>query len=201
MAAEYDLRAKPNPDGDGEEQLLYPRLVVKGTIDSEHLIKDIHGASSLTPGDLVAALQSLSDHIASYLSDGYSVELPGIGFFTATITGRPVKSKKEIRAASIRFNGVNFQPSASFKRKIKGELRRAPRGFRKSSALSEEDLKERVKNYLSNHAFLSRTEYSRISGRLRTLALRDLNGWVKEGYLKTEGIRTHKVYLMNEEDS
>ena len=46
MAAEYDFQRKPNPKGDGELQPMYPRIVNKGTIDTERLnvswVKKIH---------------------------------------------------------------------------------------------------------------------------------------------------------------
>lgn len=38
MAAQYDFQRRPNPKGDGELQPLYPRIVYKGTIDTERLL-------------------------------------------------------------------------------------------------------------------------------------------------------------------
>mgnify|MGYP006891448766 FL=1 len=53
MAAQYDFQRRPNPKGDGELQPLYPRIVNKGTIDTERLVSDISRMSSFSPGDMV----------------------------------------------------------------------------------------------------------------------------------------------------
>ena len=50
MAADYDFRRKPNENGDGEIQPLYPRIVSKGTIDSKQLFREIAEASSFYGG-------------------------------------------------------------------------------------------------------------------------------------------------------
>ena len=52
MAAQYDFQRRPNPKGDGELQPLYPRIVNKGTIDTERLVSDISRMSSFSPGDI-----------------------------------------------------------------------------------------------------------------------------------------------------
>jgi len=197
MAAYYDFRENPNPNPENnEQQLLHPRLVLKETISSDDMAKEIAYSSSLTEGDLKAAISALSERMAFYLREGHPVELEGIGKFSATIKSRSVADRKEIRAASISFSGVNFRPSKPFLGDIKsGELLRATAGFNKSGNATPEECIAMLKEYLKEKPFISRSEYTTLTGRLRNLALNDLKKWVKKGYLKTHGRRSTIVYM------
>lgn len=101
MAAQYDFQRRPNPKGDGELQPLYPRIVNKGTIDTERLVSDISRMSSFSPGDINGLLAAIEDRVSYYLSEGHHVQLGGMGYFSAGLKGRPVIDPKEIHAQTI----------------------------------------------------------------------------------------------------
>ncbi len=195
MAAEYDFMKKPSSKEEAEKQPLYPRIVSKGTISSKKLINEIAEASSFTEGDLEGVLCALSNKIAYYLAEGYHVELGDMGFFSARLKARPVMDKKEIRSHSICFDNVNFRASKNFRNKSCGNLERAKYGFRHSNNLPEESRKSRLEAYLNTHPFITRMEYSQISGLLKGKALKELNMLISEGYLKSLGKGSHKVYV------
>lgn len=81
MAAQYDFQRRPNPKGDGEPQPLYPRIVNKGTIDTEHLVRDISRMSSFSPGDINGLLAAIEERVSYYLSEGHHVQLGNMGYF------------------------------------------------------------------------------------------------------------------------
>ncbi|WP_321333312.1 HU family DNA-binding protein [uncultured Bacteroides sp.] len=195
MAAEYDFIKKPSTKEEAENQPLYPRIVSKGTISSKKIVSEIAEASSFTSGDLEGVLCSLSNKIAHYLADGYHVELGDMGFFSASLKARPVMDKKEIRSNSIYFDNVNFRASSQFRKKSFGYLERAKYGFRHSINLPEETRRTRLDRYFGTHPFITRIEYSRISGLLKGKALKELNALITEGYLDTLGRGSHKVYV------
>ncbi len=198
MAAYYDFLENPNPKGDGEQQPLHPRIVVKETIKTDRIVEDIAFSASITQGDMAAALSALEERLSHYLSNGYNVELGNIGYFSATLKARPVMEKSEIRSMSVSFDSINFRPTAKFRKSLKGELRRAPYGFRKSKNQPVEERKELVINHLEKYPFITRKEYSLLTGRLKTLALKDLNEWVEERFLKAYGNGNRKVYMKGE---
>lgn len=101
MAAQYDFQRRPNPKGDGELQPLYPRIVNKGTIDTERLVSDISRMSSFSPGDIHGLLAAIEDRVSYYLSEGHHVQLGDMGYFSAGLQGRPVMDPKEIHAQTI----------------------------------------------------------------------------------------------------
>lgn len=195
MSADYDFRRKPNEKGDDELQPLYPRIVSKGTIDSERLFRDISQASTFTVGDLAGILLSIQEKIAYYISEGYHVKLGDIGYFSGSLKARPVMDKKEIRSASISFDNVNFRATSDFKRRCAGTVTRATYGFRESENLPEEVRMVRLENYLAKNYFISRKEYTQITGLLKGKALLELNSLVKKGILRKRGEGSHVTYL------
>ena len=114
MAAQYDFQRRPNPKGDGELQPLYPRIVNKGTIDTERLVSDISRMSSFSPGDINGLLAAIEDRVSYYLSEGHHVQLGGMGYFSAGLKGRPVIDPKEIHAQTIFFRQSTFPHIARF---------------------------------------------------------------------------------------
>ncbi|WP_321331760.1 HU family DNA-binding protein [uncultured Bacteroides sp.] len=188
MAAMYDFRENPNPSGDGKKQPLHPRIVSSGTIRTRRLLEEISEASTFTVGDLEGVLSALTEKISNYLVDGYHVELGNIGYFSAKLKARPVMDKKEIRSNSIYFDNVNFRASAWFKKHTRGFVERVSKyGFRSSSALSEAERKKRLEQYLDKNAFITRTAYTNITGRLKNKALNDLNLFVNQGVIERIG--------------
>lgn len=199
MSAEYDFRKHP-PVKEEKEQLLYPQVVSKGTITTDQLVREIATESSFSPGDVLGVITALERRLATHLQDGYHVQLGDIGYFSCGLKARPVTDKREIRAASICFDHVNFRASATFRRRCRGVVKRVStgEGFRESVALPLEERKACVLTYLQTHPFLTRTAYSALTGLLQKRALVDLNLFVREGLIASQGSASHKVYVLPE---
>lgn len=197
MAAEYDFQRKPNPKGDGELQPLYPRIVNKGTITTKRLVSDISQATSFTPGDIEGLLTALEDRISYYLSEGHHVQLGNMGHFSAGLAARPVMDKKEIHAQTVFFGKVHFRVSPGFRKQCAGfvERVRAGYGFRHSADISGAERYRRLCVFLETNPFITRKDYSGITGLLKNKALNDLNLLVEKGVLTTLGQGSHKVYV------
>lgn len=173
MAAEYDFQRKPNPKGDGELQPMYPRIVNKGTITGKRLVSDISQATSFTPGDVEGVLAALESRISYYLSEGHHVQLGNMGHFSAGLTARPVMDKKEIHAQTIFFGKVHFRVSPGFRKQCAGfvERVRAGYGFRHSEDISGAERYRRLCAFLDANPFITRKDYSGITGLLKNKAL------------------------------
>ena len=197
MAAQYDFRPMPGTNDDGKTPLLYPRIVNKGTITTDRLANDISTMSSFSPGDIKGLLTAFEERISYYLSEGHHVQLGEFGYFSAGLTARPVADKKEIHSQSIFFGKVNFRVSPAFRKRCAGFLERVRPGygFRQSTELSSAERYRRLLDFLSTHPFITRIDYSNITGLLKNKALKDLNLLVEKGYLATMGRGSHKVYL------
>lgn len=189
MCAFYDYREKPNPKGDGEKQPIYPRIVSSGTITTKKLIQSITTKTTFTVSDLYGAITAITEEMAYYLSEGYHVQLGDIGYFSAKLKARPVMNRKETHAGAIRFDNVNFRASARFRKRIGGRLTRAPEmfTFRISNKLSREECLKRLTAHLDENGYITRKEYSEITGRLKNKALEDLRSFVEEGLIQRKG--------------
>lgn len=195
MAATYDLRENPNPKKDGKKQPLYPRIVSKGTILSRELLEEISAGSTFNVGELEGALSALAERISFHLKNGYNVELGKLGYFSAKLKARPVMEKDEIRSASIEFDNVNFRASAWFKKHTRGTLERSNRGFQTSAKLSEEERKDMLEKYLDENTYITRTDYTRLTGLLKNNAMKDLKEFVNQGVLVSSGHRNQMIFL------
>ena len=195
MYAKYDFRKKPSSKEDEDEQPLYPRIVSNGTIDFQQIVKEIAQASSFTPADIEGVQLAIENKISEYLVSGHHVQLGNLGYFSAKLKARPVMDKKEIRSVSISFDNVNFRATPWFRRRSSGTVTRAKFGFQESSNLPEETRRSRLEAFLAKNHFITRREYSQITGLLKGKAQRELNLLVENGVLNTRGYGNRVVYL------
>ena len=131
MCARYRLVRNPDPTGEHKKQALHPRVVPYGTVRINDLMYQVESRSGLSAGDVKGVLQTLADVMADKLEEGYIVELEGIGFFSISLSSRPVMDKSEIRSESIHFRNVNFRCGKYLKK-----LKRWSRTFRNQIRLS-----------------------------------------------------------------
>lgn len=195
MYAKYDFRKKPSSKEDEDKQPLYPRIVSNGTIDFQQIVKEIAQASSFTPADIEGVQLAIENKISEYLVSGHHVQLGNLGYFSAKLKARPVMDAKEIHAQSIYFDNVNFRPSSSFRKKVRGFVEKAKSGFAHSAEVPVEERRRRLEKFLDERPMIRRKEYTQLTGLLKNKALNELNGWVKEGVLDTIGSGSHKIYV------
>ena len=174
---------------------LYPRIVSNGTIDFQQIVKEIAQASSFTPADIEGVQLAIENKISEYLVSGHHVQLGNLGYFSAKLKARPVMDAKEIHAQSIYFDNVNFRPSSSFRKKVRGFVEKAKSGFAHSAEVPVEERRRRLERFLDERPMIRRKEYTQLTGLLKNKALNELNGWVKEGVLDTIGSGSHKIYV------
>ena len=122
-------------------------------------------------------------------------QLGNLGYFSAKLKARPVMDAKEIHAQSIYFDNVNFRPSSSFRKKVRGFVEKAKSGFAHSAEVPVEERRRRLEKFLDERPMIRRKEYTQLTGLLKNKALNELNGWVKEGVLDTIGSGSHKIYV------
>ena len=187
MSAIYDFRENPQAPHQKGERALHPRIVSQGTITTNTIIEEISHATTFSAADLKGVLAALEGVLTHHLSNGYHVELGNIGYFSAKLKSRPITDKNGIRSSSIHFDNVNFRASAWLRKHLKGQLVRAPYGI-SSSKVSDKDTRIKQLNaYLNEHNFITRSEYSQLTGLLRNKALDELKELVSGGILIKQG--------------
>ncbi|MCC8188115.1 MAG: HU family DNA-binding protein [Bacteroides sp.] len=199
MSAIYDFKENPGQDPDQENPLLYPYLISSGTVPCQKIMEEICRASTFTVPDLQGALHALSEAVIHYLNDGYRVELSHFGYFSPTVGAtRPVRDPKKVRSKDIYFNGVNFRPSAAFRKSLNGKLKRARPGqrHRSSSDRSDEECLRLLLDHLKKYPFITRLDYSALTGKLKNTAMKQLKRFIADGHIVSDGTGNRLIYRL-----
>lgn len=200
MKAQYDFLTVPSTKK-GSRAVIYPKLVSGGTVSFMELAEQIDRASGFQKGTVIGVVEEIERWAQHYLQHGRRVRIGNLGTLSVGLKAlRPVEDEAAIHAQSVRFGKVRFTVSRKFR--CHGTLERAgaSRKFRESSRrLTEEARYGLLMDYLTSHAFITRTRYTELTGLLRTLALKELNRWLEEGKIGSEGRGSHKVYVRKPE--
>ncbi|MCC8187703.1 MAG: HU family DNA-binding protein [Bacteroides sp.] len=199
MSAIYDFKPVPGQDPDQENPLLHPYLISAGTVPYRKILEEICRASTLTVADLEGALTALSEYVLRYLNYGYRVELGHFGYFSAGIKAdRLIRDRREVHSISVRFDSIHFRASSSFRKQLNGKLRLARSGNHRvrSSKLSDAECRGLLLAYLEDHPFITRTEYSALTGKLKNTAIRQLRRFIAEGVILCRGSHNHLRYML-----
>ena len=106
-----------------------------------------------------------------------------------------VSRESAVCSLTIYFDNVNFRPSSSFRKKVRGFVEKAKSGFAHSAEIPVEERRRRLERFLDERPMIRRKEYTQLTGLLKNKALNELNGWVKEGVLDTIGSGSHIIYV------
>ena len=203
MIAQYDLKPGLSPQGKEGEQILYPKLVAYGTKNMKDILEHASKHTGLNAATVLGVVTFLEDALAEYLANGYNVKIGNIGTFTASLKSRKASSKEEIRAKSIHFDNVRFKAAKELKKKIGQQMKlervEICRAFKTSS--KEYTAEERyllLTDHLNKNGYITRSEYSELTGLLKTKAAGELRSWYQEGKIDKNGRAPHIVYKLKE---
>lgn len=194
MSVKYDLYETPSLGEEQEEKHYHARVVPYDTKDTDWLARQIHDACSLTQADVKAALVALSQAVAAELESGNRVYLEGLGYFRMTLSCPPVTAPGQLRAASVHFKSVSFQPSKELKKRLASTVFVREENKRHSVRLTGKEIDERLSAYFESHASISRREFEQLCGFAKTMANGKLNELIGQGKIRKAGIPRFPVY-------
>ena len=142
-------------------------------------------------------LQAVTDELCSWLSEGWTVEVGELGYFSVSLKcDRQVTDKKEIRSPSVHFQNVNLRLGSKFRNRFSTmELERKASPYVSRSLMGEEERKEKLLQHLNKHGCITRADYESITGLVRHRAVSDLNRYLAEGMIRKYGSGKTVVYL------
>ena len=125
------------PNTSGKEQQSCARLISKGTMRMEDVCEYLSDSSTLTSADVKGAIEALITYIGRNLSNGYCVELEGLGHFSPALKTLQKTDEKGRTVFFARADGVNFRCSKRLKTLVNKErpikVKREKTGKRKCS--------------------------------------------------------------------
>ena len=97
-----------------KKRLFYPRVVLKGNVDTRVIAAEIAGYSSLTSGDVKNTIDNLVTVMAKHLQASESVTLDGLGTFRPVLLSRkPGFETADAVRPSVSVLTVRFSPAVT----------------------------------------------------------------------------------------
>ncbi|RGN31388.1 HU family DNA-binding protein [Bacteroides oleiciplenus] len=195
MAIVYDWYENPNAEGDPEERGLHPRPLLNGKVSMKQLYARVHARSSLTVGDVMNAIDCLTQICSEELREGREVHIEGLGYFSPTLEAtQKVTRSTPNKHLKLRLKSISFRPDVNLKSALTGITTTRSKYTRHSQRLSEVEIDMRLKEYFAEHDILIRYDFQNLCGMARTTANGHLKRLLEEGKLMNVGRRTQPIY-------
>lgn len=195
MALKYDFYTNPVPPGSEREPRLHARVVTTETIGTDKIAEEIQYMSSLTTGDVIAALDLVVKQLAHHLSYGERVHIEGLGYFQLTLSCPAVKSPKEIRAESVKVKTIAFRPDESFKECFINVTPERVRVKNHSQAITEKEIDNRLTAYFRKKEHITTAKFRSLCGLTQPTAERRIRQRIKDGKLRRIGHARSSLYV------
>ena len=194
MAANYDFFLTPQPDG-SDKVRYHARVVVKRTVSNKEVAEEISRRCTINKAEALAVFDEMADILREYLKEGCAVHLDGIGSFRIRAKSPAVRSKKEVRAESIKFDGIVFTPEKKLLRRLGGTKFTKVEYSQTSGEISEIEIDGRLMEYFKDHTYITTKEMQMLCGLSNHTALRRLKERVKAGTMTHPGHRCAPFYF------
>ncbi len=195
------------------ESIVKPRFVQTRQVSTSEFINELAHRSSLTRGELVGVLQNLADTLPSFLSQGHSVRLDGIGLFTPTLTmrgGKPVTETTDEGSAvthnaqNVVLDTIRFTPDRELVSQTRMDCNPTHDQFQANRKAMEtpytrEERLQRALKHLAQQPMLTVSDYMELTGLRHTMAARELREWAEgeKPALRKVGRGSHRYYILN----
>lgn len=200
MSIKYEIQSIKNSQDTGVERY-FARIFDGAPMTARQLKESIQSSCSLTKGDVEAALSALREYMVSELSQGNRFYIPSIGYFSLSVDLDLPEgvSAAKARANHIGVRNIKFRPDASLLKEVKAGVGFERANFStKSKKYTEEQMLEKIKEYLSTNSYINRRAMESLLGLRQNAALHWLRHFTEIGVLKKGGASNSPVYSLNE---
>ena len=204
MAIKFDFFRSPSMIGEKNEKF-HARVVGGKTIDLESIIPIIQQRCTLSKGDITAVVDELGVELVKQLCDGNHLYLPGIGYFSLSLNAPKDANPTETHSQHIQIKKVEFRADQQLKDALKKDAKFTRCEVKHHSPmLSDEEVEHLLRETFRETPYLSRPDFSALTGLTRMTAQRQLDRLVEAGKLLKKGSLHFPTYqptskFMNEE--
>lgn len=194
MAIEFEFYKTPTSSSEKADNY-HVRAVTRKTVSTDEIIEEIHSSTTLTPGDIKAALTALSDILAKRLGSSERVYLDGIGYFQPVLAANKEIEPSKTRAQSIWFKTIRFRADQKLKNKLK-YIGTERAGFKRHSAqLTDKQIDTILTRFFTNHTMITRRKLQELCGLTQITAARLMKKLIEEGKIKNIGMTRQPIYV------
>ena len=206
--ANYILKEMPDMRNTGK-RTVYPKMETYSQKTLDDLVKYIR--QSGTPydsGTIKGVVSVLADAAVTWLSNGHTVKIDGLGTFSLSLNfddkkGNEIKDNRDkMGYRHVEVKSLNFRPDEEIMRKLRDEteLTRVEGGIVQltKERYTKEERLARTLQYIEQHGFITLTEYANMNGLSRTVASRELKVFTNDPQcpIKAKGVAPHKAWVI-----
>lgn len=195
MSIKYSLYPVPTPRGKESEHRQYwsARVKSSGTKNLKDICKIISSCTTFNPGEVKGVMDALNQWITIWVSEGYSVNLEGIGILSVALKSENVKDEDNYGLVT-QIDGFNFIPATELKNAAKKfELKQIKRA--QKDRYDTDERKERIWNYVLENNSISSSQCIFLNDCSKRMALGDLKEMTEAGKLLQVGGGRTVMYI------
>lgn len=192
---EYELYQTPIPDGSNKRRY-HARVVSYSNISTEQLAEEIKEKSGLSAGVVKDVLISFAEKLADYLGEGKKVHLERVGYFQVNLRCKEqIRDPRGARAENIEFKSVSFRADNTLKEKLRKQKIKRTANKSHSRKRTDASIDKLLAKYFEVNPTITRQDFQRLSGQLRSTACRTIRKLAEAGKLKNIGANNSPVYM------
>lgn len=195
MPVKYDFFLTPQPKEKQQKVRYHARTVVDMTLSNKEIATEIAKRCTINKAEAMAVMDEMSEIFRQKLSEGHAIKLEGIGTFHISAKSPAVRSKKEVRAESIKCGGVVYRAEKKLLRHLSYTKFQKVVYSKTSLDVSEIELEGILTEYFKDHTYITTKELQLISGLSNHTALRRLKERVKAGKMTHPGHLRSSFYF------
>ena len=203
--AKYIKKEMPDLNGKGKTGVYY-RMATFRNIGSKEFLEKCGKHGGMQQSVIMGALAVVSEELARFLADGYSVTVDGLGTFSTKLG---VKETKEVddfekngqkrNAQSLEVSGIVYRADKKLVRQTNQNCtleRAGERRLARSKYTSDERL-GMARDYLAKNGFMHVYDYVKFTGLSYTTASRELRTLAEDpaSGIVARGKKSAKLYL------
>lgn len=183
------------PVTEGKKSKPYARVISRGTRKMDRICYELSDSCSITSSDIKGVLEALSQYIGRELSEGYTVELEGLGYFSPSLKSKQGFNDKGETVYCASVHGVNFRCSNELKEMVKANR---PQKVKRDNIPTEdqESRKKKMLAYLKQYPSINISDYRRLNQCTYYIAQKDIQQFCDENIIVSSGYHTHRVYML-----
>lgn len=196
MAIHFEWYETPVRPDEPDEKKIHARITLNGRIGTDEVRAKIQTRCSLTKTDVSAVLDALSHILGEELADGRQVHLDGIGYFRPTLKCTEEVTKETKRKnTKVQLKSIKFRADQALKNEVGNVKLVNIKHDGHSNKLSNVEIDLKLKAYFAEHQLMTRNDFQRICGFMRSKAMIHIRRLKAEGKIRNIGIPTQPVYV------
>ena len=195
----YGIRQTPRKDnGEARRVGLYP--ITGGAAEADQIYESIQKKCTLTRADIKSVVSALRDELVIQFGLGRSCNLGDLGIFSPKIAYEgEALTAEEVENAGVYVSGINFRPSKSLLKDLKGISCGYSKDSDCSARINEDQLRAKLNEWYTKNKGLTIDQFTTISKLTPCTARRRLKALEECGALKN--ISTFKGRILLAKDA